>query len=145
MYHGPKRFGRFPLSFPAVRPGKPPSLNGKWEAARRTHANGGLPRPEVAALGAPSRGWNDGGAGAGYVYCMKVPAISAALFLIPCLGHPSFTPRARAAWSAALVLELMSEASCSATAASMWIVNRFAVGQSSATKSTPDSISPDTK
>jgi hypothetical protein len=50
---------------------------------------------------------------------------------------PRDFPRAFAAANAALVRSDMAWASCSATAARIWIVSRFAVGKSTAWKSTP--------
>jgi hypothetical protein len=58
---------------------------------------------------------------------------------------PSETPRAFALASAAFVRSEIAFASCSATAAIMWIVSRFACAKSTASNSTPASISADTK
>ena len=61
------------------------------------------------------------------------------------LAAPSFVPFFFASARASFVRWLICSASCSATAARIWTVNLFASGMSQATKSTPDSISPDTK
>ena len=53
---------------------------------------------------------------------------------------PSRLPRALAAASAARVRSEIIFASCSAMAAMMWIVRRFACGKSTASNSTFDSI-----
>ena len=53
---------------------------------------------------------------------------------------PSRLPRALAAESAARVRSEIIFASCSAMAAMMWIVRRFACGKSTASNSTFDSI-----
>jgi hypothetical protein len=57
---------------------------------------------------------------------------------------PSETPRAFALASAAFVRSEIAFALCSATAAIMLIVSRFACGKSTASNSTPASISADT-
>jgi hypothetical protein len=56
-------------------------------------------------------------------------------------GVPSFVPRALAAARAALVRSEMASRSCSATAARIWIVSLLAWGLSTATNSTPESMS----
>jgi hypothetical protein len=58
---------------------------------------------------------------------------------------PRTVPRAFAAPNAARVRSEIIRASCSATAARIWIVNRFADGKSTASNSTPASIRLETK
>jgi hypothetical protein len=58
---------------------------------------------------------------------------------------PRMRPRALAAARADLVRSEIAFASCSATAARIWIVRRFACGKSTATDSTPLSMRDETK